>query len=104
MGEESGADIQIIALWIGLFITFILGLFNFLWGGNILSRRGKLIIRKPTLKTSLVEENNRIERIWIQSSFTIVRTRGEQDLYLDSAYLKLSKVRCADSSKAAHRR
>lgn len=94
----SEMDVQIIALWIGLFITFILGLFNFLWGGSLLSRRQKVIIREPELKTSVMGEHDRIERIFIQSSFKLVRTRGEQDLYLESASLQLSKARCEELS------
>ena len=85
-------DIQIIALWIGLFITFVLGLVNFLWGPAILARREKVIIRKPKLNVS-VEEGDWID---IRSSFKLVRTRGEQDLYLESAYLRLSKAMCKE--------
>ncbi len=89
-------DIQIIGLWSGLFITFVLGLINFLWGPAILARREKVIIREPQLKISVVERDNGIERIFIQSSFKLVRIRGTQDLYIESAYLQLSKALCEE--------
>ena len=95
-------DIQIIALWIGLFITFVLGLINFLWGPAILARRDKVIIREPRIYTSIVEKDpqkntsdlNNVKWIAIQSRFKLVRTKGEQDLYLESTYLKLNKALC----------
>jgi len=38
---------QIILLWVGLSITFTLGLINFLWGPAILARREKVLIVNP---------------------------------------------------------
>ncbi len=40
-------DIQIIGLWVGFAITFLLGLINFLWGPAILTRREKVLIVNP---------------------------------------------------------
>ncbi len=89
---------QIIAIWIGLFITFVLGVVNFLWGPAILARREKVIVREPELTVSIVEKPQQktphlteIERIFIQCRFKLVRTRGTQDLHLESAYLQLNK-------------
>ena len=92
---------QIVGLWIGLAITFVLGLVNFLWGPAILARRQKVIIRDAEVKVSVVEKPQqetpdltKTERICIHSNFKLVRIRGMQDLYLESAYLQLSKARC----------
>ena len=52
-------DIQIILLWIGLFITFVLGLVNFLWGPAILVRREKVAIVNPKVCVFFLSKDQR---------------------------------------------
>jgi hypothetical protein len=52
-------DIQIIGLWVGLAITFLLGLINFLWGGAILARREKVAIVNPEVDAGFLNKGTR---------------------------------------------
>jgi hypothetical protein len=88
-------DVQIIGLWVGLAITFVLGLINFLWGGGVLSRRGKVSARETEVDTGMVlQQKNRKPVLWVKCKFKLVRTSGDQDLYVESAYVELNKEAC----------
>ena len=96
-------DIQIIALWIGLFITFALGLINFLWGGAILARREKVAIVKPEVYIYFLPKGvqsvgdykkpaaikNHALQIIVECS--LVLTSGEKEIGVNSVYFKLEK-------------
>jgi len=78
---------------------FILGIINLFWGPKLLARRLKVEIHEPTLKAELIKRTNErsstyIERIFIGADFKLVRTRGEDDVYLKSAYVSLDKELC----------
>ena len=78
-------DRQIIALWIGLFITFGLGLVNLLWGPAILARREKVKISvpKPIYATHM---HDRVLRVFCSVSFR--RLGGEKVRNVDQIRLK----------------
>ena len=88
-------DVQIIGLWVGLAITFVLGLINFLWGGGVLSRRSKVSVREAEVDTGMVlQRKNEKPSLWVKGKFKLVRTSGDQDLYVESAYIELNKEAC----------
>lgn len=78
-------DIQIIALWIGLFITLGLGLVNLLWGPAILARREKVKISvpRPIYATNM---HDRVLRVFCGVSFR--RLGGEKVRSVDQICLK----------------
>jgi len=78
-------DIQIIALWIGLFITFGLGLVNLLWGPAILARREKVKISvpRPNYATHM---DDRVLRVFCSVSFR--RLGGEKVRSVNQICLK----------------
>jgi len=78
-------DIQIIALWIGLFITFGLGLVNLLWGPAILARREKvkISVSRPSYATHM---HDRVLRVFCSVSFR--RLGGEKVRNVDQIRLK----------------
>ena len=78
-------DMQIIGLWIGLAITFILGLINFLWGGGILTRREKVKISIPR-PTYAPHMHDRVLRVFCSVSFR--RLGGEKVRNVDQIRLK----------------
>ena len=93
-------DMQIILLWIGLFITFVLGLVNFLYGGGILSRRDRVSVREGEVDTGMVlHRKDTTPYLWVKGSFKLVRISGDRDLYLESAYIQLDEMVCEKLSQ-----
>ena len=104
-------DWQIILLWIGLFITFVLGLINFLWGPAILTRREKVAIVLhdswanfvPKGKEEigpgekLIPVNN--HSLHIHISCALVLTRGEKDIEVMEVEIRLHKETCEELKK-----
>ena len=78
-------DMQIIVLWIGLFITFVLGLINFMWGPAILARREKVKISVPRPNYT-INMGDRVLRIFCSVSFR--RLGGEKVRNVDQFRLK----------------
>jgi hypothetical protein len=76
---------QNIALWIGLFITFGLGLVNLLWGPAILARREKVKISvpRPNYATNM---HDSVLRVFCGVSFR--RLGGEKVRNVDQICLK----------------
>ena len=93
MDIEDKLDWELVGLWLGICATFLLGLFNLLWGGGILSRRDKVKIREPIIETHLVMyRKDKKPYLDFLSKFKLVRSKGKRDLYFESAYVQLNKV------------
>ena len=91
-----------VGLWIGLAITFMLGLLNFLWGGGILSRRERVLVVDSDVLADFLPKGTRediggdivtLERacLSIYASCDLVLTSGEKDLEVKSVKVKLDK-------------
>jgi len=78
-------DWQIIGLWIGLAVTFILGLVNLLWGPAILVRREKIKISVPRPNYA-IHMHDRVLRVFCSVSFR--RLGGEEVRNVDQICLK----------------
>ncbi len=78
-------DTQIIGLWIGLAITFVLGLVNLLWGPAILSRREKIKISVPR-PSYTAHMGDRVLRVYCSVSFR--RLGGEKVRSVEHICLK----------------
>ena len=85
-------DATIIALSIGVFISLVLGVVNFLWGPAWLSRREKVVIQEVSMSADVAKGG----WLFVTTDFRLVRTRGEHDTYFDSAYLKLNRALCRE--------
>ena len=86
-------DWGIVGLWVGIIITFLLGLFNFLWGGGVISLRNVVRIRAPVIETHLIVFRRDIKPyLDFSCKFKLVRSRGEKDLYFEGVYIKCKKV------------
>ncbi|MBA7467030.1 hypothetical protein ES707_02225 [subsurface metagenome] len=90
-------DTATIILGVGVLISLVLGVIN------LFARREKVIIREAKVAVSVVKkpkENqphlNEIERIFIRNNFKLVRTRGQEDVYIESAYLQLNSTQCEE--------
>ena len=96
-------DVQIIGLLIGLVITFVLGLVNFLWGPAILARREKVAVVNSTVNTFFlpqgvestgyymkpgVIENHTLQ---IVVECTLVLTGGEKETEVMDVQIRLHK-------------
>ena len=99
-------DIQIIALWIGLFITFVLGLVNFLWGPAILAHRDKVVVVNSEVYPEFLPKGTR-ERtrgggivtlacavLSIEAGCELVLTSGEKELEVKEVEVLLNKKAC----------
>ena len=99
-------DIQIIALWIGLFITFVLGLINFLWGPAILARRDKVAVVNSEVYPEFLRKGTRerthggdiitlvCDVLSIEVTCELVLTRGEKELEVKEVEVILDKRAC----------
>ena len=97
-------DIQIIALWVGFAITFLLGLINFLWGPAILARREKVAIVNPEVYIYFLPKGVRSvgdfkkptgiknHALQIIVVCTLVLTSGEKEIGADSVYFNLNNT------------
>jgi hypothetical protein len=97
-------DVQIILLWIGLSITFALGLINFLWGPAILTRREKVAIVNPEVYTFFVPKDMRqkasegiialqyeCDAVQVEVSCELVLIQGEGKLEVKAVELMLDE-------------
>lgn len=92
MVQETNSNWNIIASWVGIAISLILGVFNFIWGKGIVSRIYKIKIKNPEITISIIEKKDRqIERVFIKAKFTLIRTSGEHDIYVKRIRLQLNK-------------
>ena len=78
-------------------VSLLLGVINILWGPNILGRRPKVVVLKdPYLDFDLIPERDavgsvRLTNLKIRAHFKLVRTRGDKDLLVTEAYLRLNE-------------
>ena len=70
-------DTQFLAIWIGLFITFLLGLINLLWGPAILKSREKVIIAIDGVFADYSPKENNLE---LNICCSLVLTCGDKEL------------------------
>ena len=99
-------DIQIIALWIGLAITLVLGLVNFLWGPAILARREKIAVVRPEVYPEFLPPGTSMRRIGgesialihaqlsIEARCELVLIRGEKESEVRDVEVILHEVTC----------
>jgi hypothetical protein len=108
-------DMQIIGLWIGLAITFLLGLINFLWGPAILTRREKVAIVNPKVYVSFLSKSERrrtsedivalqceCDALSIDASCELVLTQGERELELKEVEAILDEKACKGLGRYFH--
>jgi len=83
-------------------LGFALGVCNFVYWGWW-TRREMVKVREQKVEVSLVRENTsappyyiETKRIFLRATFKLVRSGGEDDLYLESAYLTLDKALCQE--------
>ena len=92
-----------IALWIGLFITFVLGLVNLLWGPAILTRREKVAIVDHHVYAEFLPKGTWLDRpggesiflnypeLSIEASCGLVLTSEDKKLRIREAEVMLDK-------------
>ncbi len=99
-------DIQIIALWIGLFITFVLSLINFLWGPAILARRDKVAVVNSEVYPEFLRKGTKertrggdvitlvCDVLSVEVTCELVLTHGKQELEVKEVEAILDKKTC----------
>ncbi len=104
-------DMQIIGLWIGFAITFVLGLINFLWGPAILARREKVAVVLHESYANFVPKGKeeigpgdklttvKNHSLHIHISCALVLTRGEKEIEVMGVGIKLHKETCEELKK-----
>lgn len=107
-------DTQIILLWVGLFITFVLGLINFLWGPAILSRREKIAILNPIFLVFFLSKDTRqkasegiiaeceCDALGVDANCELVLTQGERKLEINEVEVILNKKACKRLERYFH--
>jgi len=108
-------DVQIIGLWVGLAITFLLGLINFLWGPAILARREKVAIVNPKVYVFFLSKATRqrtsenivalqceCDALSIDASCELVLTQGEKELEVKEVELILDEKACKGLERYFH--
>ncbi len=96
-------DAEIIVLSIGVFISLVLGVVNFLWAW--LAKKEKVIIRDPRIKVRVIEDTDLKDvteqlKLSIDASFKLVCTRGEDVFFeFEPAYLQLNRRLCRQLDK-----
>jgi len=106
MDIEDKVDWEIIGLWVGIGVTFLLGLFNLFLGGGILRRREKVIVRNSEVCAEFLRKGTRemfyghitrniitlaCDVISIDASCDLVLTGGEQELEVKEVEVILDK-------------
>jgi hypothetical protein len=108
-------DVQIIGLWVGLAITFVLGLINFLWGPAILARRDKVAIVNPIFHVFFLSKDTRqrtseniialqceCDALSIEVSCELVLTQGERKLEIKEVEVILDEKACKGLERYFH--
>jgi hypothetical protein len=97
---------QIALLWTGLFITFVLGLINFLWGPAILSRREKIAILNPIFLAFFLSKETRqkasegiiaeceCDALGVKAGCELVLIKGERKLEIKEVEVILNEKAC----------
>jgi len=107
-------DMQIIGLWIGLAVTFVLGLINFLWGPAILARKEKVAVVNSEVYPQFLPKGSRIDRrdgtsiflhnhaeLSMEVNCELVLTCGEKELVREVQVL-LDKRTCESLKRYFH--
>ena len=84
-------DIPLLAIWIGLTVTFILGLINLLWGPAILKNREKVIITDNDVFADYSPKDKGLE-LW--ASCSLVLASGDRGFQVVDVMITFDRKAC----------